>query len=355
MNTNRGDTNTTRRPASQAISSGLSTRPDPDLPDAELPDTELPNTELPDAEQPGTELPPVGPARRVLAGFAALTTLPYFALKVSWLVGMRTGLNDPEFGHSGAMFWLNFLTMMLDVVALVLAVIFLTRRGLRAPAWLVLPPMWIGAGLLGQILLALPLAMIVDSVSPSHPPTDEIPPLDEWVYSLVYAGFAGLGIGLLGAFAIYARQRWGGRSLPPVTPRARRSLRAAAGLIAVAGIVHAVVSAVPVDARLLDLVVAGVTATALLALTRPTLRGRLATATVIVAFMGTGAVVAWGTYLGVITAVPNELVGQTETDWATIGGSALRAVAGFVGIAALAARLTRGARDQRPLAGGVPR
>lgn len=289
---------------------------------------------------PGS-LPPVGPARRALAGFAALTTLPYLALKVSWLAGMRTGLNDPEFGHSSTMFWLNSLTMGLDVVALVLAVIFLTRRGLRAPAWLVLPPMWIGAGLLGQILLALPLAVFVNTVAPSHPPTDEIPPLADWVYPLVYAGFAGLGIGLLGAFAIYARQRWGGRSLPPVTARARRMLRGAAVLIVGAGVVHTVVSGVPLDARLLDLAVAVVTAAALLALGRSSLRGRRATAALVVAFMGTGAVVAWGTYLGVITAIPNELVGQTETDWATVGGAALRMAAGFVGVGALAVRLTR--------------
>lgn len=331
--------NTTRTPSSRSATSDRTTRPEsvgPTLADPAVPDCELPTR----ATRSGA-LPPVGPARRVLAGFAALTTLPYLALKVSWLAGMRTGLNDPEFGHSGAMFWLNFLTMALDVVALVLAVIFLTRRGLRAPAWLVLPPMWIGAGLLGQILLALPLALVVDSVAPSHPPTDEIPPLAGWVYGLVYAGFAGLGIGLLGAFALYARQRWGGRSLPPRTPTARWMLRVGASLIVIAGTVHATVSNVPLDARLLDLAVAVITATALLMLARPELHGRRATVTFVIAFMGTGAVVAWGTYLGVITAVPNELVGQSAIDWATVGASALRMLAGFFAVAALAVRLSR--------------
>lgn len=98
------------------------------------------------------------------------------------------------------------LTGGLDLVALVLAVVFF--RGLRAPAWLVLPPMWLGAGLLGQILVAFPVILLTSS-GPSSPGSGQVPPLADWVYLLVYGGFAGLGIGLLGAFAVYAWQRWG--------------------------------------------------------------------------------------------------------------------------------------------------
>lgn len=285
-------------------------------------------------------LPPVGPARRALAGFAALATLPYLALKVAWLSGLRIGLNDPEFGRSTAMYVLNSLTLALDVVALALAVVFLTRRGLRAPAWLVLPPMWIGAGLLGQILVTLPIGLIASAVAPSQPPTDEIPPLEGWVYAAVYTGFTGLGIGLLGAFLLYARQRWGGRALPAPTALARRTLAVAAALIVVAGVAHVTLSALPIGTRLVDLMVAGTAAAALLALLRPDLRGRAARVVVMVAFVGTGALAAWGTYLGVITVVPNELVGQTEIDWQTAGASAGRALAGFVGAGALAARMS---------------
>ncbi|WP_162802052.1 hypothetical protein [Ornithinimicrobium murale] len=286
-------------------------------------------------------LPPVGRPRRALAGFAALATLPYLALKVAWLSGSRTGLNDPEFGRSTAMQILNSLTLALDVVALVLAVVFLTRRGLRAPAWLVLPPMWIGAGLLGQILVSLPLALVVQAVAPSQPPTEELPPLDAWVYPVVYAGFAGLGIGLLGAFAIYAHQRWGGQQLPALTPFARRVLVGVATLIVVSMVGHMTLRTLPLGTRLLDLAVACTAAAALLALQHPDLRGRAARAVVVVAFIGTGALAAWGTYLFVITVIPNELVGQTAIDWQVAGVSAGRALAGMAGAGALAARLSR--------------
>lgn len=281
------------------------------------------------------DLPRVGPVRAALALFAALMTLPYLVIKIAWLSGSRIGLNDPEFGTSTAMTVLNSLTMGLDIVALVLAGVFLIRRGVRAPLWLVLPPMWIGAGLLGQILVALPLELVVQAVSPSQPTTGELPPIAGWVYGLVYAGFAGLGIGLLGAFAIYAWQRWGHRALPAPTRVARRALLLAA-LLAVGGaLAHLILSDVPLGTRLLDLVLAAVTAAALVALTRSD-AGRVAT---VLAFVGSGALTAWGTYLAVIQLVPNDLVGQTVIDWQTVGASLARAFAGFTAAGALIARL----------------
>lgn len=289
-------------------------------------------------------LPPVGPVRRVLASLAVLAALPYLALKITWLSGIPVGLGDPDLANSPVMLWLNGLTMTLDVVALLLAVVFMTRRGLRAPAWLVLPPMWIGAGLLGQILVSLPVGLLLSAAAPSQPPpTTGPPPIEAWVFTAVYSGFALLGIGLLGAFALYARQRWGGRPQPAVTPAARTALAGAAALSLVAAVVHLVVSDVPLDSRVLDLVVAVVGAGALVALARPGVRGRAALTAVVVAFVVTGALTAWGTYLAVIMGVPNDLVGQTGVDVATVFASALRMLAGFAGAAALRARLVHGA------------
>ncbi|MCK0112851.1 hypothetical protein MWU75_11945 [Ornithinimicrobium sp. F0845] len=291
---------------------------------------------MPSARNASTaDLPPVGPARRSLAAFAAVMTLPYLVLKIAWLSGSRVGLQDPEFGHGAGLTLLNSLTMGLDVVALVLAGVFFFRRGIRAPLWLVLPPMWIGAGLLGQILVTLPINLVWQAVSPAQPTTGEVPPIDGWVYGMVYAGFAGLGIGLLGAFAIYGWQRWGGRPLPVAGPRSRAALRAAAALAVLAGAAHLVLSDVPLSNRLVDLVISGVAALALMGLTRPG-AGRV---TVVAAFVGTGALAAWGTFLAVTLLVPNDLVGQASVDWATVGASLLRAVAGFAGVGALALRL----------------
>ena len=284
---------------------------------------------------PTVDLPRVGPVRRSLAAFAALMTLPYLVLKIAWLSGSRVGLQDPEFGHSTAMLVLNSLTMGLDVVALILAGVFFFRRGIRAPLWLVLPPMWIGAGLLGQILLTMPVNLIWAAVSPAQPTADELPPIADWVYAMVYAGFSGLGIGLLGAFAIYAWQRWGQHPIPRPGPRSRAVLRGAAALAAVSGLAQLVLADLPLLNRIIDLVIAGILAVVLLALGRPG-AGR---GTAVVAFAGTGALTAWGTYLTVILLIPNDLVGQSSVDWATVGTSLLRAAAGFAGAGALIARL----------------
>lgn len=284
---------------------------------------------------PPPGLPRVGPVRRSLAAFAALMTLPYLALKIAWLSGSGVGLQDPEFGSSTAMLVLNAVTMGLDVVALILAGIFFFRRGIRAPLWLVLPPMWIGAGLLGQILVTMPVSLVWQAASPAQPTTGEVPPIADWVYAAVYAGFTGLAIGLLGAFAIYAWQRWGHLPLLPSGARARVALRAATVLVVVAGIADAVLADVPQINRVIDLVVAGVVAASLMALTRPA-AGR---GTVVLVFAGTGALAAWGSYLAVVLLVPNELVGQSTVDWATVGASLARATAGFAGVGALALRL----------------
>lgn len=294
------------------------------------------------ASPTSVSLPPVGPARRGLAFLAVLATLPYLALKLHWLAGGRVGLGDAEFGQSTAMYVLNGLTMLLDVVALALAVVFLTRRGLRAPAWLVLPPMWVGAGLLGQILVALPVSLIVNAVStPTVPDNGETPPIAGWVFTMVYCGFGLLGIGLLGSFAIFAWQRWGGRPLAVASAGQRGRLVAAAGLVLLAAVVHLLLSDVPLSSRLLDLAVALTAGISLVALGGPSVRGRGALVAVVLAFVGTGALAGWGTYLGVIRLVPNDLVGEGPVDWPTVAASALRLLAGLAGVGALAARIGR--------------
>lgn len=290
---------------------------------------------------PTDELAPVGPARRLLAVLAALMALPYLGLKVAWLSGSRVGLNDPEFGTSGAMYALNALTGMLDVVAFVLAAVFFFRRGLRAPAWLVVPPMWIGAGLLGQVLLMLPYALIAQAVNSPAAAGDVPLPIAGWVFTLVYAGFAGMGIGLLGAFAIYARQRWGRVQVPAIDAVGRKALLVAAVLVLGASLVHLAISDHPLGNRLVDLLIAGVAAAALVTLARRRSSAGVFRAAVVLGFVGTGALAAWGTYHGVVSLVPNELVGAAGIDWPTAGAAVLRMIAGFAGAGAMVVRLRR--------------
>lgn len=295
----------------------------------------------PTGNQAPDPLPPVGPAQRALAVVAALMCLPYLWLKIAWLSGSRIGLNDPDFGTGAGLYVLNVLTGMLDVVALALALVFFTRRGARAPAWLVLPPMWIGAGLLGQVLLALPYALVQQALTSPALGNAEVPPIAGWVFGMVYGGFAGMGIGLLGAFAIYAWRRWGHRPVPPGTVLSRRALIAASAFAAGAGLAHLAGSDHPLGNRLLDLTLAVVAAAALLVLARPRVSAGAFRVAVVVAFAGTGALAAWGTYHGVITLVPNELVGQVQIDWRGLGASVLRMIAGVAGAGAMILRLQR--------------
>ncbi|MGC5628634.1 hypothetical protein ACPYO6_10370 [Georgenia sp. Z1344] len=304
------------------------------LPPDRAPTTGAPTTGDPTDRRPTDELPPVGPVRRGLAAFAILMTLPYLALKVAWLAGSDIGLAEAGFGDSPGMIALNVATAGLDVVALVLAVVLITRRGIRAPAWLTLPPLWIGAGLLGQILVSMPVLLVAGIVDPPEP-TTELPPIEGWVFGMVYAGFAGLGIGLLGAFAVYTWTRWGRRTLPPVTGGARAWLATAATAVLGASVVHLLVTDAGLVQRVIDLGIGSVAAGALWALRTDGAR-RVA---VVLAFAGTGALAAWGTYLGVVTIVPNDLVVYDDLPWGTVVASALRALAGIVGGLALVARL----------------
>lgn len=142
---------------------------------------------------------------RPLAGYTAVAaTLPYLVLKGAWLSGSTVGFDDPELAHDSALYWANAATAVMDLVALSLALTFTHRFGRRAPAWLVLLPIWVGTGLLAPIAVATPLEVLV--APPSDSPSRL--PLELWVYSMVYSGFICEAVALLIAFLLYARVRW---------------------------------------------------------------------------------------------------------------------------------------------------
>lgn len=148
-------------------------------------------------------------ARRIASGVLVLSTVPYLTLKITWLLGGRVGLNDlADSAHLTAM---NLLTAGMDLVAALLAGVFAFRWGRRVPAWLLLFPVWVGTGLLGQILIMVPVRTLV-SVLSGVPmmSTGEGPemPVEAWVYAVVYGGFLIQGAALLLAFLLYARDRW---------------------------------------------------------------------------------------------------------------------------------------------------
>lgn len=238
--------------------------------------------------------------RRALSIAALSMTLPYLMLKIGWMSGSRIGLVDPAFGRSTSMHLLNGATVLLDVVALALAVTFGTQLGQRVSAWSVVPPMWIGAGLLGQVLV------MTGAFAIYHPPVDSTAgpsPMAGWVYAAVYADFCGLAVCLLPAFALYARDRW-----PRVrcTGGATRALQIGCAVAVVSTGVDlslaATGSATLVNSRLVDAIVLLAAVSGAQAFRRYGHRVAL-----IGAFIATGACVAWSCYALVLTFLPNEL------------------------------------------------
>ncbi|MFI0409715.1 hypothetical protein [Actinomadura sp. 3N508] len=156
---------------------------------------------------------PVTGARlgRLRLGVCAATVaacVPYLSLKIAWLSGSTVGWNDTEAAKDSALYVGNAITMGMDAIAVLIVLAFTFRWGLRIPAWLVLTPMWIGAGLLAPIALAVPLGALVQTLFSSEPLTASDSAMQGWVFGVVYTGFTLQGIGLLTAFVLYARGRW---------------------------------------------------------------------------------------------------------------------------------------------------
>ena len=165
--------------------------------------------------------------------------LPYFVLKLIWLSGGTLGVSDLTMLHDAGMITLNTITAGMDLVAILIGLAFTHQWGLRVPAWLVLPPMWVASGLLARFVVAVPITTIASALTSGSPTRVPAGPVQPWVYTLVYTEFAGLGIGLMLAFVLYARARWAfvfqsttRTALPGLTHDVQLPLATVAALIA---------------------------------------------------------------------------------------------------------------------------
>ncbi|GIG66423.1 hypothetical protein [Phytomonospora endophytica] len=165
-----------------------------------------------DDTHPSPGSPPPGrTALRVSCAVLVLATLPYLSLKIHWLLGGTAGLNG--MADTTQVDALNAFTAGMDLVAALLAGVFAFRRGRRVPAWLILFPVWVGTGLLGEIVLGMPFQALASTVAgePLLPAADAgaaPPPVASWVFGMVYGGFVVQGLAFLTAFVLYARERW---------------------------------------------------------------------------------------------------------------------------------------------------
>ena len=147
-----------------------------------------------------------GLARLVIGYGAIVCALPYLALKIIWLTGGQLGVANPALMRDLAT--LNIVTALMDVVYIGIVLAFTHEWGLRIPAWLLLPPMWVASGLLARFVVAVPIVTISQAFAVGSTRVPPGGPVEPWVYAVVYSGFTGMGVGLMCAFALYAHARW---------------------------------------------------------------------------------------------------------------------------------------------------
>ncbi|MER5864897.1 hypothetical protein [Kitasatospora sp. NPDC002040] len=151
-----------------------------------------------------------GALRRGLCAAAVVATLPYLTLKLLWLCGSTVGVADraEALFEDGALWVANLVTFGMDSVALLLALAFVRPWGRRIPVGLLVFPMWVATGLLGSLVLELPVLLGAELLLPQEAPAAQQDWLQPWVFVLVYGGFALQGLALIAGFALHARERW---------------------------------------------------------------------------------------------------------------------------------------------------
>ncbi|MFF2655069.1 hypothetical protein [Streptomyces sp. NPDC058045] len=286
------------------------------------------HTAAPAARETGPPpVPPPGPFVRALRVVAVAGCLPYLALKVAWIAGSRVGVPDGSvlLEHRGLMAGANSATVLMDASVIVLALLLTRPWGGRAPAWLLLLPLWAATGLLTPIMAGYPLQLLV-GLSGGGAPADgssSEPFLDEWVFGVVYTGFIVQGLALGALFVRYARNRWGrlwqgtvGQLPPSALAAAQRPLAVAAAVVALfpiavhllwasgstTGLTPGLADGSGADSRVLD--VMWVLLLAVTAAAGPVLafRGwrRLPLAVpLMLGWLGSGSVACWGAWLSI--------------------------------------------------------
>jgi hypothetical protein len=147
----------------------------------------------------------------VAPGLVIAAVVPYIALKVSWLSGAGIGVRDEAVLaelHSTRMVVGNNLTIVLELMAVGLALALASGWGRRVPAWIVLGVGAGATGLLAPILLGLPVGSVLQLSVQGNVRTAGMDHLSPWVFAIVYGGFGLMAIGIVVLAARYAAARW---------------------------------------------------------------------------------------------------------------------------------------------------
>ncbi len=162
-------------------------------------------------------------AERVALGMVIVAVIPYIALKVLWLAGSTIGLVDAAVlteMHSTRMVVGNNVTIMLELLAVALALALTSSWGQRVPGWIMLVVGAGASGLLAPIILGLPIGSILQLIVQGNVRTGGMDDMNPWVFATVYGGFGILAIGLAFLAWRYAMRRWGDLldAVPPPPP-----------------------------------------------------------------------------------------------------------------------------------------
>ncbi|MCP2283247.1 hypothetical protein APR04_002150 [Promicromonospora umidemergens] len=147
-----------------------------------------------------------GRARFVVGYLAVAAVLPYLVLKLMWISGSTVGIAETSPLDAAVVQGGNLVTVAMELFAVAIILAFTHSWGLRAPAWLVLVPTWIGMGLLAPFLITGPVVAVFVTTEPSSVGDGSLAP---WVGPLVYLGFGAQAVGITISFVLYARARWG--------------------------------------------------------------------------------------------------------------------------------------------------
>jgi hypothetical protein len=145
----------------------------------------------------------------VWVGYGVIVAvLPYLALKVLWVSGVMIGVPEGSPAAGPGFVGPNVVTGAMDVVAIVVALALTQPWGMRLPAWLILPPAWVGTGLLVPAVVEVLNGAAAAAVTGGRAVTLDGGLVEPWAYVLVYAWLALQGLLLSAAFPLYARARW---------------------------------------------------------------------------------------------------------------------------------------------------
>lgn len=163
------------------------------------------------------------PAKLVAFVLMVVGIVPYVVLKALWLAGSTLGLRSAaaaEEMHSGRMMVGNNITIVLELLAVLLALALTRSWGRRLSAWLVLGLGAGATGLLAPVLLGVPLGSVLQLMIDGSVRTEGMAQMSPWAFAVVYGGFGLLAVALAILGWRYVQCRWGELLLqgPPRPP-----------------------------------------------------------------------------------------------------------------------------------------